>query len=201
MGFTGLISHSLNAEVIPDLAFFELALTNSKIIYAILFLILALSLTLSTIDTLINAISSLIIVDGKIFLKSFSDNKIIKKTNYIIFFISLIVLAVSSKGYSILYLFLIADLICCAAVVTIFFAFFKYTRDNNFAYYSIISGLFFGLLFFPNQSFEKSILVGNLVPLNYFNDLIKYNLLFISFILATLVPLFVIYSFKIIKYK
>ena len=201
MGFTGLISYSINPKVIPDLAFFELALTNSKIIYVILFLILVLSLTLSTIDTLINAISSLIIVDGKNLLKSFSDKKIIKKTNYIILVISLIVLAVSSKGYSILYLFLIADLICCAAVVTIFFAFFKYTKYNNFAHYSIISGLFFGLLFFPNQSFEKSILVGNLVPLNYFNDLITQNLLFFSFILATLMPLFVIYSFKIIKYK
>ena len=70
MGYTGLISFSLNSKVIPDLAFFDLILSKNYLII-ISILILALALTLSTIDTLINAISSLIIVNGNQINKSY----------------------------------------------------------------------------------------------------------------------------------
>ena len=59
MGYTGLISFSLNPKIIPDLAFFELMLLNDNFLIIVSILVLALALTLSTIDTLINAISSL----------------------------------------------------------------------------------------------------------------------------------------------
>ena len=59
MGYTGLISFSLNSKVIPDLAFFDLILSKNYLLI-ISILVLALALTLSTIDTLINAISSIL---------------------------------------------------------------------------------------------------------------------------------------------
>ena len=52
-----------NSKINPDLAFFNLMLLNENILIIISILILALALTLSTIDTLINAISSLIIIE------------------------------------------------------------------------------------------------------------------------------------------
>ena len=64
MGFTGLVAISENQEVFPDLAFFYILLKEQVLIISILIIILAISLTVSSIDTLINAISSLIIVDG-----------------------------------------------------------------------------------------------------------------------------------------
>ena len=76
MGYSGLISYSLNSKVIPDLAFFDLILNNKNSLIIIGILILAMSLTLSTIDTLINAISSLIIVDGNQINKSLSGKEI-----------------------------------------------------------------------------------------------------------------------------
>ena len=75
MGYTGLISFSLDPKIKPDLAFFELMLLNDNILIIVFILILALALTLSTIDTLINAISSLIIIDGKEINKSLSGKK------------------------------------------------------------------------------------------------------------------------------
>ena len=63
MGFCGLIAVSSNSNIIPDLAFFTLLLKEEVIMMSIIILILAISLTVSSIDTLINAISSLIIVD------------------------------------------------------------------------------------------------------------------------------------------
>ena len=86
MGYTGLISFSLNSKVIPDLAFFDLILTNNYLLI-ISIIVLALALTLSTIDTLINAISSILIVNGSKINKSIFGNSIKNKTNYIIILI------------------------------------------------------------------------------------------------------------------
>ncbi len=198
MGYTGLLSYSLNSEVISDMAFFDLLLVKNNSTVVISILILAMSLTLSTIDTLINAISSLIMIDGKFISESLKGKKIKNKSNIIILLLSVIVFIVASKGYSILYLFLLADLLCCAAVITIFYGFFNKKINPKLALYTIIIGLLSGLLFFPSQNFQSSILVGNLISLEYFNTFIKTNLLFISFIISIVMPLIIIsiYSFR-----
>ena len=192
MGYTGLISFSLNSNVIPDLSFFELILNNKSIPIVIMVLILALSLTLSTIDTLINAISSLLIVNGDQISEKFKGKKIKEKTNLVILFLCFLVFILASKGFSILYLFLLADLLCCSAVVTIFYGFFNKKISSKLALNSIIFGLIFGLLFFPNQNFENSILVGNLMSIEYFPILVSTNLLFISFLISLIVPFIII---------
>ena len=197
MGYTGLISYSLNSKIIPDLAFFELILNKKSPIVVVGILILAMSLTLSTIDTLINAISSLIIVNGNQVNKNLTGKKIKNKANYIIFILCIIVFIFSSKGYSILYLFLLADLLCCAAVVTIFYGFFNKKISSNLAYLSIILGLLSGLLFFPSINFQSSILVGNLFPKEIFNSLITNNLLFISFVISIIIPSIVIFIYSL----
>ena len=198
MGYSGLISYSLNSKVVPDLAFFDLILNEKNSFIVIAILVLAMSLTLSTIDTLINAISSLIIVNGNEINKRLSGKDIKNKTNLIILLLSILVFVLASKGYSILYLFLLADLLCCAAVVTIFYGFFNKKINSTLATYSITCGLFFGLLFFPSQNFQSSILVGNLVSIDNFSNFFKTNLLFISFVVSLIVPsiMILIYSFR-----
>ena len=198
MGYSGLIAYSLNPEVIPDLGFFDLLLKDKNSFIVIGVLVLALSLTLSTIDTLINAISSLIIVNGEQINKSLKGKEIKKKTNKIIFLLNIVVFIFASKGYSILYLFLLADLLCSAAVVTIFYGFFNRKINSNLAFLSIICGLLFGLLFFPSQNFQTSILVGNLISLDAFSIFIKTNLLFISFAVSLIIPFLMvsIYSLR-----
>ena len=194
MGYSGLISFSLNSKVTPDLAFFNLILDEKKSLIVVSVLILALSLTLSTIDTLINAISSLLIVNGSQINKTIKGKKIKEKTNFIILFICSIVFIFASRGYSILYLFLLADLLCCAAVVTIFYGFFNKKVNPKLAAYSITFGLIFGLLFFPSQNFETSILVGNLISTDNFSIFIRTNLLFLAFFVSLFVPLIIIFS-------
>ena len=191
MGYSGLISLSLNSNVIPDLAFFDLILNNNYII-TISILVLALALTLSTIDTLINAISSIFIVNGNQINKSISGKTVRNKTNYIIIFICIIVFVLASKGFSILYLFLLADLFCCSAVVTIFYGFFNKNINYQLSYLSIFSALITGLLFFPSTSFQSSILVGNLLPLEFFSPIVITNLLFISFAAAIMIQILLI---------
>jgi len=198
MGYSGLISYSLNTKVIPDLAFFDLILNNKNSLIIIGILILAMSLTLSTIDTLINAISSLIIVDGNQINKSLSGKEIKSKANLIILLLSILVFILASKGYSILYLFLLADLLCCAAVITIFYGFFNKKVNSKLAASSIIYALVFGLLFFPSTNFQSSILVGNLISKDLFNSFITGNLLFISFAISIVVPLIMIFAYSFV---
>ena len=197
MGYSGLLSYSLNPKVIPDLAFFDLILNKKNSFIVIGILILAMSLTLSTIDTLINAISSLIIVNGNQINKNLSGKKVKDQANIIILLLSVLVFILASKGYSILYLFLLADLLCCAAVITIFYGFFNKKINSKLATYSIICGLISGLLFFPSQNFQNSILVGNLISIENFSILIKTNLLFISFVISLIVPFLIIFTYSL----
>ncbi len=189
MGFSGLIAVSQNETVIPDLAFFSLILKENGIQLSIIIVILAISLTVSSIDTLINAISSLIIVDGNKVFKG--RQNYLKFSKQIIIILSIIAFVVASKGLSILYLFLLADLLCCAAVISVFYGFYNNKFSEKKAYVSILFGLMMGLLLFPSTDFSKSILVGMIFPTNMFPDFISQSLLFSSFIVATFVPLVV----------
>ena len=187
MGFSGLVAVSSDSEVISDLAFFSLLLKEQNLFLSIIIIILGISLTISSIDTLINAISSLIIVDGNNLLNIKRDY--FKLSKYIIMLLSIISFYIASQGLSILYLFLLADLFCCAAVLTIFVSFYNNSINEKSAYISIITGLFVGLLFFPSPDFSKSILIGILFPLEFFPPFMAQSLLFLSFILSTLIPM------------
>ena len=188
MGFSGLVAASIDSNIIPDLAFFSLLFKDQTHILSVIVLILGISLTISSIDTLINAISSLIIVDGNKII-NFKQNYL-KISNYLIILLSIIVFAVSSKGLSILYLFLLADLFCCSAVLTVFYSFFTKSISEKNAYISIVIGIATGLLFFPSPDFSKSILVGILFPVDFFPTFVSQSLLFLSFLIATFIPIF-----------
>ena len=196
MGFSGLVATSQNPSVVPDLAFFSLLLKDQAIFLSIVITILAISLTVSSIDTLVNAISSLIIVDGNKVIK-FKGNYL-KLSKQIIIFLSLISFFVASKGLSILYLFLLADLFCCAFVLTVFMSFYDKSINENLAYFSILIGLIGGFLFYPSPDFSKSLLVGIIVSKDLFPSFVAQSLLFLSFIIATFLPLFIIKAKKLI---
>jgi uncharacterized membrane protein HdeD (DUF308 family) len=99
------------------------------------------------------------------------------------------VFVVASKGLSILYLFLLADLFCCSAVLTLFYSFYEKSIKEKNAYISILIGLIVGLLLFPSPDFSKSILVGLLFPKSFFPEFASQSLLFLSFLLATFAPI------------
>jgi Na+/proline symporter len=189
MGFTGMVAFSLDPTTRPDLGFFMLLLKEQKQLLSLLVIVLGLALTISTVDTLVNAISSLIVVDGKATFKFKSNINYFNLSKYIILFLSFISFIVASKGYDILYLFLLADLFCCAFVLTVFYSFYDKKINEKTANISIILGLIFGFLLFPTPDFSKSLLVGIIAPTEFFPSFIVQNLLFWSFIAATLGPM------------
>ena len=189
MGFSGLVAVSVDSNVIPDLGFFSLLLKDQTKFLSIIIIILGLSLTISTVDTLVNAISSLVIVDAKATFNFSKNTDYLKLSKYFIIALSFVAFIVASKGFSVLYLFLLADLFCCAFVLTVFYSFYNKQINEKTAYISIIVGLIGGFLLFPAPDFSKSILVGFLLPIELFSEFISINLLFWSFIIATFVPI------------
>ena len=192
MGFTGLIAVSINPKVTPDLGFFYLLLRDQTEFLSVIIVILGLSLTISTVDTLVNAISSLVIVDAKATFSFSNKTDYLKISKYFIIVLSIIAFIVASKGFSVLYLFLLADLFCCAFVLTVFYSFYNKKLNEKTAYISIIIGLIGGLLLFPSPDFSKSLLVGIMMPSHLFPDFFSQSLLFLSFLIATVAPAIVI---------
>jgi Na+/proline symporter len=184
MGFIGMVSFSIDSSARADLGFFTLLLKEQTEMLSLIIIILGLALTISTVDTLVNAISSLFVVDGKATFNLDKKTDYLKISKYFIVFLSLIAFGIASKGFDILYLFLLADLFCCAFVFTVFYSFYNKVNEKT-AYISIIFGLIAGFLMFPFPDFSKSLLVGVLISKELFSPFVAQSLLFLSFIIAT----------------
>ena len=197
MGFIGMVSFSIDPSVRADLGFFTLLLKEQTEMLSLIIIILGLALTISTVDTLVNAISSLFVIDGKATFNLNKKTNYLKLSKYFIIFLSLIAFGIASKGFDILYLFLLADLFCCAFVLTVFYSFYDKSINEKIAYISIIVGLIGGFLLFPFPDFSKSLLVGVLLPKEIFSPFVAQSLLFLSFIIATFLPAFI---FKLKKF-
>ncbi len=188
MGFIGMVSFSIDPANRPDLGFFTLLLKDQTELLSLLIIVLGLALTISTVDTLVNAMSSLFVVDGKATFNFDKKTDYLKLSKYFIIVISIVVFFVASKGFDILYLFLLADLFCCAFVLTVFYSFYNKKINEKTAYISILVGLIAGFLMFPFPDFSKSLLVGVLVPTEVFSPFVSQSLLFLSFLIATFLP-------------
>ncbi|MDC1112435.1 sodium:solute symporter [Candidatus Pelagibacter sp.] len=196
MGFTGMVAFSIDPTTRPDLGFFTLLLKEQTELLSFVVIVLGLALTISTVDTLVNAISSLIVVDGKATLNLDKKTNYLNVSKYIILFLSFISFIIASKGFDILYLFLLADLFCCAFVLTVFYSFYNKNINEKAAYVSIIIGLIGGFLMFPAPDFSKSLLVGILLPKELFAPFVAQSLLFLSFAVATFLPIVVLKAKK-----
>ena len=189
LGLIGIYASYNNQIKDPSIIIFSLLVNKDYILINLIILILSLTLVLSSLDTLIVSISSLFLIHTKKFLKQ-------KKINN--FYIACgIILAgsafyISSKGISVLYLFLFADLLCCAAAIPIFYGFYNHQINHQSVFRSIIFGVFLGLLLFPSLDFSKSLLVGILFDRDIFPTIITNYLLFWSFVVAFLSPLILI---------
>ena len=130
MGFTGMVAFSIDSNARPDLGFFSLLLKEQKVFMSLIIILLGLALTISTVDTLINAISSLIVLEGK------STLNVNRKFNYLNFSKLIIIILclisfIIALSFDILYLFLLADLFCCSFVLTVFYSFYNKNISEN----------------------------------------------------------------------
>ena len=143
----------------------------------------------------------MITIEGPKFLKLKNTKDYLSLSKYIILILSLFVFYIASKGNSVLFMFLFADLLCCAASFPIFYGLYKGDASSKVSFNAITVGLILGLSIFPDQTFQASFLIGKLFDIKIFPQWISAALLFWSFIVAVFTPMIVILFFKNKKHK
>lgn len=169
MGLFGLAFVGLDLPGSGSVALFNVLLSNIPLWFAIGLLPFGLALIMSSADSTISGISSMMVVDLRRMLPSFNANRLLGLSRWLIVLLSIPVLIVASQGFSVLYLFLLADLLCCAAAFPVFFGFYSARYQSYNAVLSTGVGLVAGLWLFPAPGAEinyllESFLLASLVP-------------------------------------
>lgn len=169
MGLFGLVFVGLGLPGDGSVALFNVLLSEIPLWFAIGLLPFGLALIMSSADTTISAISSMMVVDLRRLMPNMSAHKLLSLSRWFICLLALPVLYVASQGFSVLYLFLLADLLCCAAAFPVFFGFYNARYQSYNAVLSTLAGLIAGLAYFPTPGQEalyllESFLLATFVP-------------------------------------
>lgn len=133
-------------------AFFELLQTLAVPVWLVWGVIaLALALVMSSLDTLLNGISSVFVGD---LLALTRAESVIPATRWLLVGVSLAAVVIASQGYSVLYLFFIADLLCAALLFPVLFSLYNRYQTASSALFSAFVGIGTGLAFFPKPDFS-----------------------------------------------
>lgn len=158
-GFFGIMALTIDKEIIPSAALFEVVLYATPPWVIVVVIVMLMLLVMSTVDTLINAIVSVITVEMARRQKDLTPRDLVGNARWITALLCALAIIVSSRGYSVLYLFFIADLVCAAAFVPTLAGLFVARLTGRAAALSTVLGIIAGAIFFPDPLFSR----GNLL--------------------------------------
>ncbi len=158
-GSFGLIAVSKGLLDVPSAALFEVVLSITPLWVLLVVLVLALALVMSSTDTLLNGIAAVFTVDLARFYPSLPQERLRIWARIFTAAVCVIVVAVASRGYSVLYLFFLADLVCAAAVFPTFYGLYSSRLGGKEAVVAVLIGIAAGAFFFPDPAFSR----GNLL--------------------------------------
>ena len=121
-------------------------------------------------DTLLNGIASTVTSDLARIRSQMNGDALIRSSRGFTVILVLPAIFIASQGYSVLYMFLIADMVCAAAVVPVFWGLYSRKFDGRSAVGSSIIGLILGTLFFPTPA--APYLTGWIIDINWATQLI-----------------------------
>jgi Na+/proline symporter len=152
-GIFGIIAQSTGIVEHPSTALFSVvkeALPNWLVVSV---LILAIALVMSSVDSLLNGLISTFISDLHRIQDGISPGKLLLGARAGTVLVATASVAIATQGYSVLYLFLIADLAAAAVVVPVFLGLYIKKYTGTMAIASALVGLILGVLFFPTPEF------------------------------------------------
>lgn len=170
MGLFGLAFVAQGGDGDSSVALFNVILPHVPVWFVILLIPFGLALVMSSADTVISAVASMIAVDLGRLLPNTGPQAMIRLSRWLVWLCAIPVLLVSSQGYSVLYLFLLADLLCSAAAFPVFYGLYSRRFDGFTATLSTALGLIAGLLIFPSPNdpsmsyLLESFLLAAIVP-------------------------------------
>jgi len=186
-GLLGLAAVGVGAADPPSTALFGLLLDTAPSGVGLGLVFLGLTLVMSSADTVLNALGSLVAVDLRQVVPSLSGATLLRVARWTTAGLAVPVFAIASQGISVLYLFLVADLVCAAAIVPVFGGLWTGRLTNRAALLGTAAGLLAGGLLFPPPgaaqpallpAFAAALLVPALValPFAWFSPRVSFDL-------------------------
>jgi len=169
MGLFGLAFVGLGVPGDSSIALFGVLMPHAPEWFAVALIPLGLSLVMSTADTAISAASSIIAIDLQRLVPRANPRAMKRLARRLVPVMAIPVMIVAAQGYSVLYLFLLADLLCSAVAFPTFYGLFSRRHDGFTATIASLCGLAAGLLLFPAPGDKpefllESFLLAALVP-------------------------------------
>ena len=169
-GLLGIIAVGMDVASTPSVALFSLVVDVMPVWAVIVVLVLALVLVMSSLDTLLNGMASTVTTDLARTKPDLPGRTLLRSSRTITVLLIIPAIAIASQGYSVLYLFLIADMVCAAVVFPVFFGLYSKRFGGTAAVISSIVGLAVGVLFFPTP--DAPYLTGWLVDISWATQLV-----------------------------
>ena len=138
----------------PSTALFAVVLGSLPTWSIVLLLVLAVALVMSSVDSLLNGLVSSFTTDMHRVRKDLSIPKLMWWARAATVVIEIAAVVIAIQGYSVLYLFLIADLVASAVVIPVFLGLYIKHYTGSMAVTSALIGIIAGVIFFPTPEFE-----------------------------------------------
>ncbi|EDX85599.1 transporter, SSS family, putative [Synechococcus sp. PCC 7335] len=119
--------------------------------------LLAVALVMSSLDTLLNGISAVFTVD--LLRLSRQPAQVLMISRILTVAVGLLAVPIAAQGYSVLYLFFVADLICAALLFPIVFSLYNRYQSASDAFISSVIGIAIGAMFFPKPDFSPIVAI------------------------------------------
>ena len=153
-GLFGIMAVGMDAADNPSVAMISFVKEVMPFWSVVALLVLGIVLVMSSMDTLLNGIVSAVTTDLTRFKPEMGSASVLTSSRAVTVVLIIPAIFIASQGYSVLYLFLVADLVCAAAIFPVFFGLYSKNLTGTAALFSSVAGLIVGALFFPTSNFE-----------------------------------------------
>lgn len=162
-GLFGLAAVGLDRAGTPSVALFSVVLDVMSPWLAAAFVALGLALVMSSADTLLNGIASIVAVDlGRAF-PDLGAGSLLRVSRLVTLVLAAPLLLIAAQGYSVLYLLLLADLVCAAAAFPVFCGLYGERFTGKAATLGVVAGLLAGAPLFPDPAMTRGSLLWSFV--------------------------------------
>ncbi len=136
-----------------SMALFAVAVRSFPPLLSIAVLVLALALVMSSVDTLLNGMVSALVRAHTMGRPNEDPQRSLRRARLLTVVLALPA-AIAARGDSVLYLFLMADLVCSGAAVPVFYGLASNTHSARTALRATLAGIAIGALYFPKPDFS-----------------------------------------------
>ena len=143
-GLFGIMAVGMDAADNPSVAMISFVKEVMPFWSVVALLVLGIVLVMSSMDTLLNGIVSAVTTDLTRFKPEMGSASVLTSSRAVTVVLIIPAIFIASQGYSVLYLFLVADLVCAAAIFPVFFGLYSKNLTGTAALVSSVAGLIVG---------------------------------------------------------